>query len=297
MNRLRLFSSKTRSAVQTVVLFALCVTTSWAVDQHRSGAEASDAATSTEVGASATSAEPERLLQLGAGDSVAIQVYGQPDMNATVYVSDDGTIPVALAGAVQVRGLSPGEAAKAVEKALRKGKFLLDPHVTITIAQSRSQRVSVLGEVRTPGRYPVESDTTVFDLLAEAGGTTDKSADVVDIIRTASDGTVAKTSINLRESADALMARVLHSGDSIFVPVAEHFYIYGEVQQPNMYKVEEHMTVVQAIARAGGVTARGTDRRVEVKRRGSNGGYVVVSLKPTDLVQADDVLRVKESIF
>src|SRR5579872_5963591 len=68
------------------------------------------------------------LLQLGPGDSVSIQVYGQPDLNATVYVSDDGTIPVALTGPVKVAGLSPSEAAARIEKALRDGKYLVDPH-------------------------------------------------------------------------------------------------------------------------------------------------------------------------
>ena len=108
------------------------------------------------------------LLQLGPGDSVSIQVYGQPDMSATVYVSDDGTIPVPLVGMVQVGGLSPSQASNRIEAALRNGNFLVDPHVTLTVVQSRSQRVSVLGSVGTPGRYPIESNTSIFDLLAQA---------------------------------------------------------------------------------------------------------------------------------
>lgn len=70
---------------------------------------------------------------------------------------------------------------KRIEKTLRDRGILLDPHVTISVVQSRSQRVSVLGEVGAPGRYPVESNTTVFDLLAQAGGTTENSADVIYI--------------------------------------------------------------------------------------------------------------------
>src|SRR5258706_5373627 len=111
------------------------------------------------------SLENRSLMQLGPGDSVAVQVYGQPDMGATVYVSDDGTIPMPLVGAVQVAGISPADAARQIEGALRSGKFLVDPHVTITVTQSRSQRVSVLGEVGTPGRYTIESNDTIFDLI------------------------------------------------------------------------------------------------------------------------------------
>src|SRR5882757_8346402 len=124
-------------------------------------------------------ADPSPIIQLGPSDTVSIGVYGQPDMNATVYISDDGTVPVAFAGAVKVAGLSPADAAKQIEKALRDGKFFNDPHVTITLVQSRSQRVSVLGEVGTVGRFPIESNTTLFDLLALAGGPKDTAASVI----------------------------------------------------------------------------------------------------------------------
>jgi polysaccharide export outer membrane protein len=279
-------------------LLCASLTPSWADDLppgHAANTTAGEVAVDDQL--AVRSSAQSRLLQLGPGDSVAIQVYGQPEMNGTLTVSDDGSLPVALVGDVQVRGLSPAEAGKRIEKTLRDRRILLDPHVTISVVQSRSQRVSVLGEVRAPGRYPVESNTTVFDLLAQAGGTTENSADVIYIYTPNGNGSASKVEINLRESADTLTSRTLHSGDSLFVPRAEHFYIYGEVQQPNMYKVEPHMTVNQAIARAGGVTARGTDKRVEIKRHGKNGDYVTISISPSTLVQPDDVIRVKESIF
>jgi polysaccharide export outer membrane protein len=242
----------------------------------------------------------EPLLQLGTGDEVSVQVYGQPDMSTTTYVSDDGTIPMPLAGAVNVRGLSPAEAARRVEVALKSGGFLVDPHVTITLAQARSQRVSVLGEVHTPGRYAIESTTTVFDLLAAAGGATENAADVVYLLRTDKDGNTTRSAVDLKGLVDpnkAMPEVHLHGGDSVFVPHAPQFYIFGEVQQPNMYRLEPGMRVVQAIARSGGVTQRGSRNRVEIKRRKADGSYVTLDAKLTDLVQADDVIRVKEALF
>jgi len=241
-----------------------------------------------------------RLLQLGAGDSVAIQVYGQPDMNATVYISDDGTIPVPLVGAVQVGGLSPAEAARKVEAAFRDGKFLVDPHVTIIVTQSRSQRISVLGEVGTPGRYSIESNETIFNVLAQAGGAKETAADVVFLLRPDKNGQIERIPINLKGLTDnrrVIPTQPLQGGDSIFVPRAEQFYIFGEVAAPNMYRIEPGMTVTQAIARAGGVTARGSRKRVEVKRKGPDGSEHAFSARPDEPVQANDVLRVKESIF
>jgi polysaccharide export outer membrane protein len=240
------------------------------------------------------------LLQLGAGDSVNIQVYGQPDMGATVYVSDDGSIPVALVGAVEVAGLSPAQASLRIEKALHDGKFLINPHVTLTVTQSRSQLVTVLGQVGTPGRYPIESNTSIFDLLAQAGGVKDDGADVVFLLRPDKDGKETRYPINLKQMVNGdrpTQTERLKSGDSVFVPRAEQFYIYGEVAAPGKYRVETGMTIIQAIARAGGVTLRGSERRVEIKRHKPDGSYETSKAKLGEAVQPDDVIRVKESIF
>jgi polysaccharide biosynthesis/export protein len=240
------------------------------------------------------------LLQLGPGDSVNIQVYGQPDMSTTVYVGDDGTVSVPLAGNIQVTGLSPAQAGSRIETALKSGKILVDPHVTITVTQTRSQRVSVLGQVGTPGRYAVESNTTIFDLLAQAGGITATGSDIVYIIRLDKDGKEVRFPVDLKGLASgngSIHTMSLQGGDSVFVPKAEQFSIYGEVTTPGRYRVEPGMTVLEAIARAGGITLRGSQRRVEIKRKQASGGYSTVKAKLGDPVQPDDVVQVKESIF
>ncbi|HWJ34680.1 MAG TPA: SLBB domain-containing protein [Steroidobacteraceae bacterium] len=240
------------------------------------------------------------LLQLGPGDSVSVQVYGQPDLSTTVYVADDGTVSVPLAGNVQVSGLSPAQAGSRIEAALKSGKILVDPHVTITVTQSRSQRVSVLGQVGTPGRYSVESNTSIFDLLAQAGGITASGSDVVYVIRQDKDGKEVRFPVDLKGLASgsgAIPSLALRGGDSVFVPNAEQFSIFGEVTTPGRYRVEPGMTVIEAIAKAGGITQRGSQRRVEIKRKLADGTYSKVKAKFGDLVQPNDVIEVKESIF
>jgi polysaccharide export outer membrane protein len=221
-------------------------------------------------------------------------------MTTTVNVSDDGTLRVPLAGPVQVGGASPSEASQRIEKALRDGKFLLDPHVTLTVQLSRSQRVSVSGQVGKPGLYPIESNTTIFDLLALAGGELDTGSEQIFLLRQDASGTLQRYPINLRGLDDvkkAIPTQALHGGDSIFVPRAEQFYIYGEVTTPNKYRLEPDMTVVEAISRAGGITPRGSERRIDIKRRTPNGTYINIKAKLSELVQPDDVIHVKESIF
>lgn len=240
------------------------------------------------------------MVQIGPGDTVSVKVFDQPDMDATVPVSDEGTIHLPLIGTLPIAGLSPAQVSLKIEKALKDGSFFVNPHVTVTLVQSVNQLVAVLGEVRQPGRYQVASNTTIFQLLAQAGGATTTSADVIYLIRADASGAQTRTPINLKGSTDAtavLPTQRFKGGDSIFVPRADQFYIYGEVQQPNEYRLESAMTVVQAIARAGGLTTRGSDRRVDIKRKGADGKETTFRAKQTDLVQPNDVIHVKESIF
>lgn len=241
-----------------------------------------------------------RIITLGPGDSVNIQVYGQPDMTTTAYVADDGTLSVPLAGPVQIAGLSPSEASQRIEAALKNGHFLVDPHVTLAVLVSRSQRVSVLGQVGKAGIYQIESNMTIFDLLAQAGGALETGSDVIFLLRTDSNGVVQRYPLNtknLDEVQKSIPGHALRGGDTIFIPRAEQFYIYGEVTSPNKYRVEPDMTVIEAIARAGGVTPRGSERRVDIKRMAADGSYVTVKAKLNDPVKPDDVIHVKESIF
>ncbi len=264
------------------------------------GALASPLAASAAPNAQAPEVVDARLTQLGPGDGLSIRVYGQPDMDSTVVVSEDGTIPVPLVGPVKVSGLSPAEAANQVAKALRTGGFLRKPIVTLTVTESRSQRVSVLGEVGTPGRYSIDSGTTIFDLLAEAGGVKETGSDTIYVLRTAPDGSTERFPVDTKRlltDPGSQSVVVLRRGDSIHVPRAEQFFVYGEVNAPNNYRLEAGMTVLEAIARAGGLTPRGSDRRVEIQRQNSSGTYSTRTGRLADRILPNDVVRVKERIF
>jgi len=245
--------------------------------------------------------EPARpLLELGVGDVLNVQVYGRPELATTTYISDDGSITMPLAGPVLIAGLSPTAAAQEVAAAYRAAQLLRDPQVTILLMESRSQQVSVLGEVRTPGRFPADSTTSLLDLLAAAGGTTEASSDTVFVIRPDAAGNLDRHAVSLRgleDGRESLQFLALRGGDTVFVPPADQFYIYGAVQAPNMYRLEPDMTVLQAIARSGGLTDLATTRRIDVKRQAPDGTIVTDRIALTDRVQADDVIYIRERFF
>jgi polysaccharide export outer membrane protein len=136
----------------------------------------------------------------------------------------------------------------------------------------------------------------VIDLLAEAGGVINAvAADEATLLR--ADGSKVSIDLFALFSGDPGQNVPVIGGDTIYVPKAAQFYIYGEVQRPGTYRLERHMTVSQAISMGGGLTPRGTERRATVKRRSPQGKEDKVTVKGSDLLEADDVLQIKESLF
>ncbi len=238
-------------------------------------------------------------ILLGAGDVLRISVYGSPDLQLETRLSEGGKITFPLIGEVVLDKLTVGEAEKKIARALATGGFLHDPQVTIIVTAVQSSQISVLGQVNRPGRYPLEGKRTLVDVLALAGGANSDGADQVILIRTRN-GKQTRELFDipyLLRSGDVATNPDLAGGDIVFVDRAPRYYVYGEVQRPSVYRLERNMTVLQALSVAGGLTLRGTERGLRVKRRDSNGKVQEMKVKMDDLIQVDDVMLVQESLF
>jgi polysaccharide export outer membrane protein len=133
-------------------------------------------------------------------------------------------------------------------------------------------------------------------MLAMAGGINNEGADTITLLHQRAGGKEQADVIGLVSGGPERNVE-LSGGDIIYVDRAPRFYIYGEVQRPGMFKVERSMTVLQALAAGGGLTPRGTERGLRIKRRDAAGVLQVLEAKHDDLVKPDDVVFVKESLF
>ena len=239
----------------------------------------------------------ERMESLGMGDMVRITVFRNPDLTTEARVSERGTILFPMIGEVPVSGLTPSQVGARIADKLRSGRYVVNPAVTVAIAQIKSRQVSVLGNVNKPGRYPLDSvNVRLTDVLATAGGVAGTGADMVTIV---SNGN-KKTDVDLAamfRNGDLSKNVELQAGDTVYVHRAPMVYVYGEVQKGGAYRVEPHMTVMQAIALASGITPRGTERGVKLSRRDASGNVRKIDVALTDPVQPDDVIYVRESLF
>jgi len=243
---------------------------------------------------------PPADYQLGAGDTIRVQVFQNPDLTLETRVSESGTISYPLIGMVRIGGLSLDAAERQLARQLKDGGFVQHPQVTIVLLQNRGNQVSVLGQVNRPGRYPLESTTMrLTEMIATAGGIAATGGDRVVVTGTRGGKTFLREIDvpGLFLSHNTVDDIVLAGGDAIYVHRAPVFYIYGEAQRPGAYRIERGMTIRQAIAQGGGPTPRGTEKDPRLHRRKTDGNIEQITPAPSDLVQPDDVINVRESLF
>jgi polysaccharide biosynthesis/export protein len=236
---------------------------------------------------------------IGADDALRIMVYGYEDLKTETRVSTDGRISFPLVGEVSVAGKTTFEVEHELAGLLKSGGFIIDPQVTVLITEYKSQQISILGQVHKPGRYGLEAANSLVDVIAMAGGITDLG-DEKAIVAHRTAGAVTKQEVNLRdvlEMSNKTELLPIQQGDIIYVPKAPMFYIYGEVQRPGSYRIEPKLTVAQALSLGGGLTTRGTERGILIKRTTQKAGIQNLEVKLTDLLQKDDVIVVDERWF
>jgi polysaccharide export outer membrane protein len=234
--------------------------------------------------------------RVGAGDLLHISVFDHPELLVDLRVSESGKVTFPLLGQIQVAGMSTHDVESTLTRGLAGGGFVRSPQVSVLVTDFQSQKVSVMGQVAKPGQYALTISQHVLDALAQAGGVINIiAADDATLIR--KDGSKVSIDLIAMFSGDPTQNPAVGAGDTVYVPKAPQFYVYGQVQRPGVYRLERRMTVSQAISAGGGLTAKGSERWLVVKRRDAAGKERKVSVSSSDFLQPDDVLLVKESLF
>lgn len=227
---------------------------------------------------------------LGPDDTIEVDVLGQPEFKTRARIRADGTIALPFLGDVSPNGKTAIAFATDVGAKLRAGGYYAKPIVNVEIVSFSSRYVVVLGDVAQPGLQPVDREYRVSEVIARAGGIRDSAADHVVVRRQ----TGEELKLPFRDLATGTEAQdpVVRAGDKIFVPAAEIFYVYGQVNAPGAYPIKDDMTLRKALARAGGLTPNGSEKRVKVYHDG-----VAQKVDLERKVAPGDVLVVGERLF
>src|SRR3989304_1098446 len=277
---------------------------------------------------------------IGGKDVLSITIYDEPDLsydqrnNRSLRVSIDGMISFPLLGYVKVAGLTPFELEKKLDKLLSEG-YLVNPHVSVIVAEYHSKEIYVLGVVRNPGVYPLLGKESILEIISKAGGviTSEAGSDIIILrknlstdnnisqksVLDTSDISKTNTPINpeteymrldlqkLLRKGDIALNIDLQDQDTMYIPMAESIFVFGQVATPGAIKLlEKDITVIEAISMAGGFTGIASPSRTRIVRMENgvektihvNVNKIVKGKKSKDIIlKAGDIIVVPEAFF
>ncbi len=202
--------------------------------------------------------------------------------NKPVRIDGDGDIQAPLVGRVHVSGLTVQQTEQELNKLLRT--YIRDPQVVVSVAEVRSQPVSILGAVNTPGVHQVRGRKTLLEMLALAGGIRSDAGYSVRITRQLEWGCIPLPKTELDASgrfsvAELNLKKIMEAKnpeeniqifphDVISVPKAEMVYVIGEVKRSGGFVLGEHqsISVLQALSLAEGLNGTADARHARILR-------------------------------
>ena len=240
---------------------------------------------------------------VGPTDILKVVVFNEPDLTVSVRIDDDGSIAYPLLGRLAVGGRTVRDIEDMLRKLLLDG-YVRNPQITVEVEQFRSRTIFIVGEVRNGGKYPLQGEMTLLEVLALAGSVTPEASSEISVLRPKSKTIVGPASpddaveilrANLEDMKTGKMSAniPLQDGDTIYVPPAERFYVSGLIRNPGSFKYVRGITVQQAIAVAGGLSERGSDRGVKL-RRVTGDQQKLLDVKLTDVILPGDTIIIRQ---
>lgn len=226
---------------------------------------------------------------VGPDDVIDIEVVGQPD-RARAHVYSDGTIQMNLVGKIMASGKTTRQLGAEIAAALKAGGYFANPTVNIEVSSYASRYVTVLGAVGQPGLVPINRAYKLSEIMARVGGPQERGADYL-IVRP-ENGPEKRYALDKLAIGDPSQDPYVTPGDKIYVPIAEVYYISGQVNSPGTLPMKTGMTLREAIARAGGLGEAGTDKGILVTRAGKT-----AKMDANTKVEPNDVIVVRERLF
>lgn len=278
--------STTSSRLSGALLLAAALASATAAAQAQ--APAAPAAVQTPIAPAVNLSEG---YVLGPGDIVEVAVIGRDEYKARVQVQVDGSIQLPYINSIPAANRTVLQLRDDVAARLKSGGFYNNPAVSVIVATYASRYVVVLGEVASPGIVPVDRSYRVSELLARVGGTRATGADILTLRRAT--GEELQLPIEKVAMGGAADDPIINPGDKLYVGAAPTYYIYGQVNGAGTFRIAPGMTLRQAIAQGGGLTDRGSEKKIKVFR----GGQSLETVDLSTLIKGGDVIVVGERFF
>lgn len=241
---------------------------------------------------------------IGPRDVLKITVWGQQDLSQNYNVSAEGTIMFPLIGEVRAAGLTEAQLGQQLARMLEKD-YLVNPQVLVSVAEYKSKKVLVLGEAEKPGSYPLTGETTVLEVISQAGGLSKNSGKQLVLVRpqplVASTGgtvpagtTIRRLNLDKVQAGDTSENIRVEDGDTIFIPKVNAFFVLGEVIRPGTFTLEKDTTALEAVTIAGGFTTKAAVAGTKVIRRLPDGRQDTIPVDLSGAISANQDFRIQD---
>jgi polysaccharide export outer membrane protein len=253
-----------------------------------------------------------KAYKIGPGDLLEIKVFELEQLSQVVRVSEDGSITLPLLGRVEVEGLTQ-EAVASKLAGLLAAKYVKNPQLTVFIKEYKSKQVAVIGAVEKPGSYELIGRKNLLQMISAAGGFTDQATDEIYVLREGPDGNTGSIAIDLKDllvNGNQKLNIPIEPNDVINVPVDKEIrvFVFGRVTQPGAlkFKISEKVTLLKAIAQAGGWAEGAKQSAVVITRKDKAGQEKRIKVNVKDILsgkkkdiplQEGDVIFVPESFW
>ncbi len=272
------------------------------VPMAQGGGAASSAAAASGSSASISGMSDDPISE---GQVIHVSVFNAPDLSLNTRVSESGDIAVPFLGVVHVAGLSSTEIGKMLASQFVSRELLMNPEITVTVEASATG-VTVLGEVHSPGIFPLAGKHDLSDMLALAGGLTANTGRIIEISNHRNPESKEYIPWDPTMHNTSNYDRALRPGDRVLVRACGIAYVGGNVSKPGAYSLcgSPKMTLSEVLSLAGGIIPLSSPNHTVLIRPRPDGAKVsmeidahkvLVAKAPDMIVQEDDIIYVPSS--
>jgi polysaccharide biosynthesis/export protein len=270
------------------------------------GQSRSDAAGAMQNSALMMVPEDFAKLTLAPGFLLSLNVLDDADMGGTFRIDQNGDIDVPVLGTMHVAGGTVAQARVQIRKKLLDDQVLKDPQINLAVLEYTAPEVTIVGEVTSPGKYPLLAPRPLVDVLALAGGTTLTAGNEIQI--THSSGNVnsipesALVHYSRATDPNTVKQAIVNPGDTVLVKRAGIVYVLGAVIRPGGYVMQEEgtLSVLQAISLANGTAPVAKTGTIYLLRRNADGSEADIALPYKKLIRgqsAEVQLQAKDVVY
>lgn len=225
---------------------------------------------------------------LGPGDEIKILLWGRVNAQYNLVVDRDGNITIPQIGPLQVAGMRFDQMKKHLTEQTEQ---IIGAKINVTMGTLKSMQVFVLGDVRRPGSYTLDSFSTITNALLAAGGPAEIGS-LRNIQLKRNNKTIAVMDFyDLLLKGDKSQDKVLQSGDIVFVPtIGSLVGVAGNVKRPAIYELKAELDLLSLLELAGGIIPTAYTQQIQVERIQKNERQIVIDIDDKDLIKSKDFM-------